>query len=516
MIRCLHMHRAVIVIIAAAVCLGVYSGPARPATAAPPAKAPQSITIGSKKFTESVILGEAARLLLLAAGHRARHRRELGGTAVLWNALLRGEIDVYAEYTGTLRAETLAKLGLRDDKALRRALAKRGLAMTAPLGFNNTYALGMKADRAKALAISTITDLLAHPRLRLGFGNEFMDRGDGWPALQRRYRLPQRQVRGLDHDLAYRGLMAGDIDVMDLYTTDAEIAYYGLRVLADDLGHFPAYKAVFLYRTDLEARAPGAVAALGRLGGRIDNAAMAGLNGAVKLKGKSESAAAAGFLNAALALNASARAATFWARLWTTTLEHLTLVAISLGAAIAVSLPLGVVAFRRPRLGRVILGTVGVIQTLPALALLVFMIPLLGIGGPPAVVALFLYSLLPIVRNTHAGLTGIDEPLRRSALALGLTPAARLRHIELPLAAPVIIAGIKTSAVINIGTATLGALIGAGGYGQPILTGIRLDDVGLILEGAVPAALLALAVQGGFELAERRLIPRGLRAGNPS
>ena len=159
-----------------------------------------------------------------------------------------------------------------------------------------------------------------------------------------------------------------------------------------------------------------------------------------------------------------------------------------------------------------ILGTVGVIQTLPALALLVFMIPLLGIGGPPAVVALFLYSLLPIVRNTHAGLAGIDEPLRRSALALGLSPAARLRHIELPLAAPVILAGIKTSAVINIGTATLGALIGAGGYGQPILTGIRLDDVGLILEGAVPAALLALAVQGGFELAERRLIPRGLRA----
>jgi osmoprotectant transport system permease protein len=186
---------------------------------------------------------------------------------------------------------------------------------------------------------------------------------------------------------------------------------------------------------------------------------------------------------------------------------------VSLTAAILISIPLGIIAFRRPRAGQAILGAVGIIQTVPALALLVFMIPLLGIGGPPAVVALFLYSLLPIVRNTHAGLAGVAEPLRRSAEAMGLSTGQRLRLVEMPLALPTILAGIKTSAVINIGTATLGALIGAGGYGQPILTGIRLDDLGLILEGAVPAAGLALMVQGAFELAERTLVPRGLRAG---
>ena len=339
-----------------------------------------------------------------------------------------------------------------------------------------------------------------------------MDRADGWPALQRRYGLPQTNIRGLDHDLGYRGLAAGDIDVMDLYSTDAEIAYYGLKVLADDLGHFPAYAAVFLYRADLEARAPGALGALARLSGRIDDAAMARLNGAVKLKGWSEARAAADFLNTELGLKVSPGTRSAAARLWENTLAHLSLVGISLGAAILVSIPLGVLAARRRRAGRVILGTVGVIQTLPALALLVFMIPLLGIGAPPAIVALFLYSLLPIVRNTHAGLAGIAEPLRRSALALGLTEAARLWRIELPLAAPVILAGIKTSAVINIGTATLGALIGAGGYGQPILTGIRLDDTALILQGAIPAAALALTVQGAFEIAERHFIPRGLRA----
>jgi osmoprotectant transport system permease protein len=199
------------------------------------------------------------------------------------------------------------------------------------------------------------------------------------------------------------------------------------------------------------------------------------------------------------------------ARLERNTLAHLALVAVSLSAAILLAVPAGILAARRERLGQVILSVTGVIQTIPSLALFVFMIPLLGIGGPPAAVALFLYSLLPIVRNTHAGLKDISPAVRESAEALGLPPGARLRLVELPIAARSILAGIKTSAVINVGTATLGALIGAGGYGQPILTGIRLDDVGLILEGAVPAAVLALLVQGVFELAERLVVARGLR-----
>ena len=153
----------------------------------------------------------------------------------------------------------------------------------------------------------------------------------------------------------------------------------------------------------------------------------------------------------------------------------------------------------------------GVIQTIPSLALIVFMIPLLGIGNVPAIVALFLYSLLPIVRNTHTGLKDIPTPVRESAEALGLPRGARLRLVELPMAARSILSGIKTSAVINVGTATLGALIGAGGYGQPILTGIRLNNLELILEGAVPAALLALGVQGAFDLLELILVPKGLR-----
>ncbi|XXF81684.1 glycine betaine ABC transporter substrate-binding protein [Myxococcaceae bacterium GXIMD 01537] len=477
-----------------------------------PAEAPeQQVRVGSKKFTESVILGEMVAQLARDAGARVEHRRELGGTTVLWEALRRGDIDVYPEYTGTLREELLSGRAPKDDAALRELLAGEGLRMSAPLGFNNTYALGMKEALAERLGIQRISDLRAHPALRFGFSNEFMDRGDGWPALRTRYGLPQRDVRGLDHDLAYRGLESGAIDVTDLYSTDAEVAAHGLRVLEDDLRHFPRYDAVLLYRADLESRAPRALASLLRLEGRLSEEAMVTLNARARVERVPEAQVAADFLGRELGVTAPVRREGLAASLWLRTREHLFLVLVSLGAAIVVAIPLGVLAARLPRLGQGILGLAGVLQTVPSLALLVFMIPLLGIGARPAIAALFLYSLLPMVRNTVAGLTGIPAEVRESAEALGLPPRVRLARVELPMAAPSILAGIQTAAVINVGTATLGALIGAGGYGQPILTGIRLDDTGLILQGAVPAALLALAVSGLFEVLSRWVVPRGLR-----
>ncbi|MDH5822654.1 glycine betaine ABC transporter substrate-binding protein [Luteimonas sp. RD2P54] len=462
------------------------------------------VAVGSKSFTESVVLGEIAAGLGRQSGTAVRHRRQLGGTRIVWRALLGGEIDAYPEYTGTLAQELLRMPGA-DLDALRAELARRGIRMTAPLGFDNSYALGMRAAHAQELGIRGIADLRDHPTLRFGFGNEFMQRADGWPGLRAAYRLPQ-DANGLDHDLAYRGLASGAIDVTDLYRTDAEIPYYDIAVLEDGRGHFPSYQAVFLYREDLAERAPEWVAALEGLAGRLDAETMRRLNARVKLDREAESAVAADWLG----IDAP-QAAGRWPRLWQRTREHLALVGISLGLALLVALPLGVLAARRPRLGQGVLTFTGLLQTLPSLAVFVFMIPLFGIGAWPAIAALFLYSLLPIVRNTHAGLTGIPRDLRETAAAIGLRPTTRLWRIELPLALRTILAGIKTAAVINVGTATLGALIGAGGYGQSILAGIRLDDIGLILEGAVPAALLALAAQGAFELVERALTPRGLR-----
>lgn len=469
------------------------------------------IKIGSKKFTESVILGEIVSQLIESNGQSVNHRKSLGGTRVLWNGLLNGEIDLYPEYTGTIQQEILHKQEFESHDQLRSHLEALGVGISEPLGFNNTYAIGMKEELAEQMGIVAVSDLQNHPDLRLGFTNEFMDREDGWKGLKSHYRLPQSFVRGLDHDLAYRGLASGSIDVIDMYSTDAEISYYGLRALKDDQHYFPRYDAVILYRKNLETDNPSIVYSIKRIENRIDESNMISMNSAVKLEGIFEGQMASEFLRKHFQIQSDVHEETLWQRLGRNTANHLALVAISLSAAILFAIPLGLVSIRFEGAGKIILGIVGVIQTIPSLALLVFMIPLLGIGGPPAVTALFLYSLLPIVRNTYTGLKDIPSTIIESAHALGLPSFVRLKKIELPLASRTILAGIKTSAVINIGTATLGALIGAGGYGQPILTGIRLDDIGLILEGAVPAAILALLVQGLFDLSEKLFVPKGLR-----
>jgi osmoprotectant transport system permease protein len=471
------------------------------------------VHVGSKKFPESAIIAEMVADLAEESGAQVQRHPHLGGTQVLWKALLNGAIDVYPEYTGTIAQEILARENLRGEEALRRALAERGVRMSRSLGFSDTYAIGMKEAKAQDLGIRTLSDLRQHPELHFGFSNEFMNRGDGWPSLRDRYRLPQQWVRGLDHDLAYAGLESGAIDATDLYSTDPEIDYYQLRVLQDDLGHFPPYEAVLLYRDDLEQRAPEVVRALGRLEGRISETAMRAMNARAKRKTDrvAEERVAADFLGQEFGLSVHVHEHSVIQSVLARTGEHLVLVSISLAAAILVALPLGIVAARRPRFGQAVLGGAGIIQTIPSLALLVFLIPVLGLGAPTAIVALFLYSLLPIVRNTVTGLHNIPASVRESAEALGLSPLARLGLIELPLSARTILAGIKTAGVINVGTATLGALVGTGGYGQPIFTGITLADYGLIWQGALPAAVMALGVQGLFELAERALVPKGLR-----
>jgi len=467
------------------------------------------VRIGSKVFTESVILGELAKAIAGQAGVNAVHQRELGGTSILWKALQQGDIDVYSEYTGTITHELLKNVAPDADiPTLRERLKPLGIGITDSLGFNNTYAIGMLTDKAAQLHISKLSDLAAHPDLRFGFSNEFIDRTDGWPGIRQRYGLPQTQVRGLDHALAYRAVASNAVDAIDLYSTDAEIPYYHLRTLDDDRHYFPRYEAVYLYRLALVKSAPAFVTALQKLAGRIDENTMRQMNAKVKLQGAKEDVVVAAFLGIRADTSADAG---LWSRLLQTSIDHIKLVVLSLGMAVLLAIPLGILAARLKRLGQLVIGLTGILQTVPSLAMFVFMIPIFGIGTWPAIAALFLYSLLPIVRNTHAGLVGIAPELRESAAALGLPRGVRLRRVELPLATRSILAGIKTAAVINVGTATLAALIGAGGYGQPILTGIRLDNINLILEGAIPAALLALLAQGLFEGIERWLTPRGLR-----
>jgi osmoprotectant transport system permease protein len=475
------------------------------------------IIIGSKKFTESYVLGEIARRTLIDAGIPTEHRQGMGGTIILWQALRDGQIDAYPEYTGTIAQEILKTDHDQSRDKVRDSLEKLGVGMTDSLGFNNTYALVMRRSKAQGLSIRTISDLQKHPELKIGLTHEFLDRQDGWRPLRERYALPQQNVIGIDHALGYSALADGSIDVKDAYSTDAKIEQNDLVVLEDDLQFFPNYEAIFLFRSSMR---PDAIAGLRRLEGTLDEKRMVRLNAeAERTKNYTKAAnlyfnvGAGGTPRPSQYLGGSHFDESFPHKLVRWTLRHLQLVGFSLLLSIVFGIPLGIAASRGGPIGHAILAFSGVVQTIPSLALLALLVPLpfFGISARTAIAALFLYGLLPIVRNTASGLQDIPRSLRESAIALGLSPMTRLWEIYLPMASRSVMSGIKTSAVINVGTATLAALIGAGGLGEPILSGLNLNDHVTILQGAIPAAVLALLVQWFFDLLDRVLIPKGLR-----
>ena len=472
------------------------------------------VVVGSKRFTESYVLGEVVRQQLLQAGIAATHKPGLGNTAILEQALTSGAVDVYPEYTGTIVRELLKRElvtpGNPPLEELNRWLAPRGLKAAVPLGFNNTYALALRESVAQRLGVVNISDLAKLPAgaLKPGLSHEFQQRADGWPALQRAYGLALQAGAALDHGLAYEALRAGQVDLIDVYSTDAQVGRQGLRVLVDDRQFFPRYDAVLLMRATLDATP------LLPLTGRIDAAAMVAMNAQVEIDRLGFDEVARAFLAGAAGTTATATATAprpgFIGRLFAADLprllgQHLALVFGSVLLAVAVGVPLGVWAWRRPGIAGWVMAAVGVLQTVPSLALLAFLIALLGaIGFVPALLALFVYALLPVVRNTHAGLAGVAAGQGMAAAALGLKPGQVLRHVQLPQALPTLLAGVKTAAVINVGTATVAAFIGAGGLGERIVAGLAVNDRELMLAGALPAALLALAVQALFYGLERR------------
>lgn len=524
--------------------LAAFFAAAIPAAAAATAAERDVLRIGSKRFTESYILGEL--LAQTAAPHvRVEHKQGLGNTAIVLAALKSGSIDVYPDYTGTISLEILKHTASAPLEQMQRELAAQGLGVAVPLGFNNTYAL---AVRGEAGAPERLSELAGLQGLRYGLSHEFIGRADGWPGLAQRYGM-HSTPRGLDHGIAYEALARKQVDVIDIYSTDAKIGQYGLRVLEDDKSYFPRYDAVLLYRLDAVQRFPAAWQALRGLEGRVSAADMIAMNAAAELRSQPFATIARDWLTrqrtatatraappaatpsvAATAPSAAATAPSaaamlpataatlstvttakpsLWQRIfaddfWPLTRQHILLVVMSVAMASLIAIPLGILAAYRPAWREPVMAAAGILQTIPSLALLAIMIPLLGsIGTVPALCALFVYALLPIVRNTCTALSGIPPGQKQAAQALGLRPAQRLRYIELPLAAPIILAGIKTAAVMSVGTATIAAFIGAGGYGERITTGLALNDNTLMLAGALPAAVLALLTQGLFEWMER-------------
>lgn len=474
------------------------------------------LKVGSKRFTESYVLAEITIALARKAGIEAVHEQGLGGTAVTYRALEEGAVDIYPEYTGTI-VETILRDGSADVGRIRAALAERHIGTSESIGFQNTYALAISRATSTRTGLARMSELVAHPELRFALSHEFAGRRDGWRGLSVKYGISERSIATIDHALAYEALKAGRADITDVYTTDAKIARFDLVVLDDDAHFFPPYEAVLLFRLDALTRFPNLAGVLSQMAGSIDVIEMRNLNARAELDRVPFSQVAAEHLGMAAGHSPTRAAATpsFLTGL-VTSIErhgprHVELVFGSLLLSTLIGVPLGILAYSARRVGGLILGISGVLQTIPSLALFCFFVPILGIGWGPALAALFLYGLLPIVRNTHAGLSSIPTELRSAGLALGLSPFERMRHVELPLASRTILAGIKTSAVVAVGSATIAAFIGAGGFGDPISTGLSLNDVPTILDGAIPAAGLALVVQGLFALIERALVPAGLR-----
>jgi osmoprotectant transport system permease protein len=500
-----------------------------------PVLAADRIVVGSKNFEESRLLGEVfAQLLESRTDLRVERRLGLAGTQVCFEALKAGAIDVYPEYTGTGLVSILgeeAKEGASGtlNRVRREFLSRWDLWWISPLGFENSFEIAVPRELAEREHLKTISDLARiSPRLRGGFGHEFVGREDGLLGLERVYGLRFASVQPLQHALKYQAAGGRQVDAVDVYTTDARLILYNLVVLQDDKGFFPPYEAAALVRGETVRKHPEVGSVLGLLAGAFDEERMRALNLRLQ-EGKEDEAVVAKDALRELGLvqgeasgtsedtQAPPAAPGLSHYLWDErqalirrTLEHIGLSAVALLAGILVAVPLGLALERRRGGAETAIRLLGTTQTIPSLALLAFFIPFLGVGRVPAVVALWIYSLYPIVRNTYTGVRDADPRAVEAATALGMTPGQVLTQVRLPLAAPILLAGIRTAAVLTVGTATLAAFIGAGGLGEPIVTGLQLASSAMILSGAIPAAVLALVVDALLGGVERALRPRGL------
>jgi osmoprotectant transport system permease protein len=489
------------------------------------------IVVASKPFGESFILAEMFAQLLEARGFAVTRRPGMGATEVAFSALRTNGIDVYPEYTGTgllaiLHAPPETNPSVVFNHISSEFKNRFGVRWLPPLGFENTYAIAVRRQTAEQYHLKSLSDLASvSAKLSAGLTADFIGRKDGLPGLQNAYGLKFGQVRPLAQAVKYQALSTGAVDVIDGYSTDGLIARYDLVVLADDRHFFPPYEAAAIVSPRLQKAMPGAIAALTELSGRIDVKTMRTLNSRLEVGGEPVERVARSELETLGLTGHIASAGTdetgrssFARYMWesrsslgSALVRHILLVLVAVLAGIVVAVPLGLWLEQVPAAAEPVIRAVGVLQTIPSIALLAFMVPLIGVGVWPALVALWLYSLYPIVRTTYSGVRDADPHAVDAARALGMTAGQVLRYVRLPLAAPAILAGVRTAAVIAVGTATLAAFIGAGGLGEPIATGLALADTRLILSGALPAAALALVVDALLGLVEKATTPAPLR-----
>ncbi len=468
----------------------------------------EPVVIGSKLFAESYILAEASAQLLESRGYEVQRRFGLNGTKIAYEALQNGAIDFYPEYTGTITEVILTRPELKELDEIRTALDAIDLTLLEPLGFNNSYAIAASTESSERYSLQQISDIADAPPLRIALPHEFMNRTDGWPGLKEHYGI-ERPADGIDHSLAYEAINSDQVDIITVYTSDGQIVQSDLIILDDDLDFFPEYFAAFLTRKNVDKEILDIVALLS---GRLNDQRMRELNLAVLDPEVSYAEIANGFLRDEGLVTTTEQGPGFYGDLLRNTQRHLKLTLIALAFAIVTGVGIASIVYPNKRLADAFLYLTGLMQTVPSIALLALLIPLVGVGQTPAIIALFLYSLLPIARSTITAMLAIPPGYRQVAAAMAMTRGQEMKFVLMPLAMPHVIAGIRTAAVISIGTATLAAFIGAGGLGDPIVTGLALNDTRLILQGAIPAAVLAILTEILFGFVERSLVVPHMRS----
>ncbi len=478
---------------------------------------PETIVVGSKNFTEGRIMGEIlTQYLRKTTNLKVEHKSGIAGTSLAFEAIKTGSLDLYPEYSGTAIQTLLGHKEPPTDPLkvyfiVRSELKSQyNLEYLSPFGFSNNYAIAVPQEIAKQHSLTTIEDLKGlEDQLTFGIDYEFHNRPDGFINLSKAYNLKYDPVQ-MDHGLIYEAIHSGQAQVTDIYSTDAKLEKFNLVLLEDNKGFFPPYHPAPIVRSQTLEQHPEIRVALNQLAYRISEDQIRRLNYQVEIEGISHEQAVEPFINILLNVDQPEKTTKkqeavqplskgLWKQLTSedtqeALITHLKLTFVALSLATLFGVPLGILMTRWEAIAQPILTFVSVIQTIPSLAMLAIFIPIpfLGLGARSAIAALFLYSLLPIIRNTYTGILEVDPLLKEAAQAIGLTEQQQLFKVELPLAFRTIMAGIRTSTVIGVGVATLAAFIGAGGLGAPIMTGLSLNDQTMILSGAIPAALLAI------------------------
>ncbi len=487
------------------------------------AQSPNSdvIRIGGKVFTEQNILVDLIKIYLEDKGYKTQTQKNLGGTFVAYEALKTGNLDLYVEYSGTSYHTIFKQEKIISENDtylwLKERFKKENIYLFQDLGFSNSYALITVQNQN----YQTMKDLVKDsPNLTIGFEHEFLSRPDGFSNMLKAYDYNFKNPKTMNVGLMYEALKTKQLDVGIGYSTDGRNKAFNLKILEDNLDFFPKYKAAILAKTSVLQNHKNLESELMALSGLITATDMIQMNYEVDALKKSSNLVAKNFLisKGLIAYSSLKLSHNFLGLSYpeiilikNKLLEHIEICFIALCFSILIGFSLGVLAFEFKPLKPLVFSFVNLLQTLPSLALFGFLIPFMGIGFWPAMIALILYSILPLVHNVYIGLSEIDLDIIESCQAIGMTKLQILLQVRIPIAMPTLGAGLRTCTAIIIGTATVAAFIGAGGLGELIFQGISSLNHRMILLGAVPAALLALLADTLVHFTMNSLTSKGLK-----